>query len=126
MSELKILCVEDDYINGFVIQTILRGRYEIDVVPKPQLALEKLREQPYGVVMLDINLGKGEMNGMELMRLMKEIPDRNPVFAAITAYAMPGDERQLLDAGFMYYISKPVDRDHILEILDEIKEKMVK
>jgi CheY-like chemotaxis protein len=43
---------------------------------------------------------------------------KNIPIIALTAYAMHGDREKFLDAGMNDYISKPVDKDELLEVLN--------
>ena len=55
-----------------------------------------------------------EMNGFEATQKIKAINPKVPVIA-VTAYAMLGDEKRILDAGCDGYLSKPISKERLLE-----------
>ncbi len=73
------------------------------------------------VILTDIQMPG--MDGVQAIRMIRASGDphlaRVPI-VAITALAMPGDEKMCLDAGADRYISKPVSFSRIAAILEEL------
>ena len=114
MLKKRVLCVEDDSINAFIMEKLLGDEYEIRVVSTGKECLEYAGNEKFDVILLDINLGKGEKDGVHILGELRKIRDyeRAPVFA-ITSYALPGDEQAFLSQGFDSYLSKPVDKNRL-------------
>jgi two-component system, cell cycle response regulator DivK len=111
----RILYVEDDPVNAMVIQKFLEKTYRIFHLEDGESCLEYLQENTVDLILMDINLGRGKMDGVETLQHIRksEMGSRLPVIA-LTAYAMPEDERRFLLAGFNGYLSKPVERENLL------------
>ena len=115
----KILYVEDDEINAYLMRRYL-NKWEVDLASDAETGLVLAGQQQYKIVLLDINLGDSKMTGVEAMRILKENPRYiNAVFAAITAYAMPEDRDRFLLDGFDEYFSKPVDYDNLIAFIEK-------
>lgn len=114
----RLLYVEDDPINAFVIKKLLAQHYTTEHVEDGETCLNVLVKEPFDLVLMDINLGRGKMDGVETMKKIKTIPilESLPI-VAITSYAMPGDRERFLGEGFNGYLSKPVERPSLLEYL---------
>jgi CheY-like chemotaxis protein len=70
-------------------------------------ALEKIRQAPPDLVLLDIQMP--EMDGFQVLHEIRRDPAlRDLRVVALTAFAMQGDRDRALDAGFDDYITKPV------------------
>ena len=115
----RILYVEDDEINAFILTKFLETDFDIAVAPDGEQCLSLLQQQHYDLILMDINLGKGKMDGVQTMKKLKELPEYQdtPVFA-VTSYAMPEDQEKFLQEGFDAYFSKPVDKSHIVQAID--------
>jgi CheY-like chemotaxis protein len=68
------------------------------------------------VVLLDIRLPG--VSGFDILKELKKERPQVPVIAE-TAFAMSGDRENCLDAGFDEYISKPVSRKALIEIVQQ-------
>jgi signal transduction histidine kinase/CheY-like chemotaxis protein/HPt (histidine-containing phosphotransfer) domain-containing protein len=116
----KVLLVEDHPVNQKVAQKLLeRLGLTVDVAENGEVALEKLREQPYAMVLMDCQMPV--LDGYSATRRLREIEagqgkPRTPVIA-MTAHAMSGDRERCLQAGMDDYLSKPLDRQLLEQTL---------
>jgi CheY-like chemotaxis protein len=115
----RLLYVEDDPINAFVIKRLLAQEYTTEHVEDGETCLDILAKESFDLVLMDINLGRGKMDGVETMKKIKEqLAFQSLPIVAITSYAMPEDKERFLGEGFNGYLSKPVERPVLLEYLE--------
>jgi len=116
---MKILIVEDNDINAKVLDLMLRNLafdYTTSLASDAKEALKKTSEEQFDLILMDINLGDGEMTGTEVMKVLKGKPEyRGVPMYAVTCYSLPGDKENFLAEGFDKYISKPIDQKLLLE-----------
>jgi CheY-like chemotaxis protein/HPt (histidine-containing phosphotransfer) domain-containing protein len=108
-TSLKILLVEDTPINLKLVQHQVRLLgHQWESVENGQLALEKLAQNNYDIVLMDCQMPV--MDGYQATQTLRqrEGADRHTVVIGMTAYAMPGDREKCLTAGMDDYLSKPV------------------
>jgi Response regulators consisting of a CheY-like receiver domain and a winged-helix DNA-binding domain len=106
----RILAVEDNSETQLLLEHLLKKSFEVEVVPGVDEALDAVTDQTYDALLLDINLSE-ERTGTDLLHLLRERDHMTDVPAiALTAYAMPGDREDFLEAGFDQYVSKPFTR----------------
>lgn len=80
-------------------------------------AIEICRQNPdIDIVLLDIQLP--DIDGYEVVRAIKDINKGIPVIAQ-TAYALSDDKEKALAAGFDDYITKPIYKKPLLELMDK-------
>lgn len=114
----RILAVEDNAETQLLLEHLLKDSFEVTVVAGVDGALTAVEEHSYDALLLDINLSE-ERTGTDLLHLLRERDDVSDVPAiALTAYAMPGDREDFLDAGFDEYVSKPFTRDDLTEAIE--------
>jgi len=110
----RILYVEDDAINVLVMQRLLKDHFEVVHVPDGESCLFLLETEAFALILMDINLGNGKMDGVEtLHRIRGNEKIQNAKVITVTSYAMPEDENRFLREGFDAYLAKPLNR-HIL------------
>jgi CheY-like chemotaxis protein len=117
-KNLRILLAEDNISNQKTMLMMLsKLGYLVDIVANGQEALQALERQPYDIIFMDIKMP--EMNGLEATRHIREKwPENGPKIVALTAYALPGDEKRCLEAGMDAYLSKPINMVDLAEILN--------
>ncbi|RYY71281.1 MAG: response regulator [Chitinophagaceae bacterium] len=116
-----ILIIDDDERNIFALKAVLTAKgYQCSTAAGGMQALERLKnEKEISIALVDMMMP--DIDGYELMMLIKKMPSLQHIkLIAVTAQAMPGDKEKCLDAGADDYISKPVDVDTLLKILDGI------
>jgi CheY-like chemotaxis protein len=121
--EKKVLYVEDDTVNCLVMKGLLQ-RYSINVeiATTAHEAVLKAKRFLFPLILMDINLGEEETDGILLSRELRALPgyEACPIFA-ITAYPelhlTMGEERGI----FQRYFYKPFNRDELAQaILGEL------
>ena len=110
----RILYIEDDSINALVMEKLLSQFYTVVHRVDGEDGIDAINNEPFEVVLMDINLGRGKMDGIETMKKMKALFQSLKVIA-VTSYALPEDKARFMAEGFDDYIPKPVDRGVMLE-----------
>ncbi len=124
-GKIKIFVVEDDRMNRLVIEKMLKNTGKITTTIDGNDALEKIAKanskgEKFDVMLLDMNLP----SPWDGMTLMNEIRKRYPwtvdiPFIAQTAYALAGDKDKYIDAGFNDYISKPINKNELITMIQK-------
>ena len=120
MIKNKILLIDDDHFNSFALLTFLRGKgFECFSATGAREGIEiLLKESDIGIVLMDMIMP--DMDGYEATVFIKEnaMLMHIPVIA-VTAQAMEGDKEKCLNAGAEEYVSKPVDIEALMTLLNE-------
>jgi PAS domain S-box-containing protein len=118
---LTALYVEDNPMNARLMRKIFSSRPAVTLfeASSAEAGLTIARSMPLDLILMDINLP--DMNGYEaLMELQHDARTAHIPVIAITANAMMGDRERGMAAGFVQYLSKPVDVRHILALIDQL------
>jgi two-component system cell cycle response regulator CpdR len=113
----KILLAEDDEdMRRFLVKALERAGYEVVDFDNGASAYERLREEPFNLLLTDIVMP--EMDGIELARRATEIdPDLKVMFiTGFAAVALNPDSRAPRDARIL---SKPF---HLRQLVDEVEK----
>ncbi len=114
---LSILVAEDNPSNQRMLMEMLkRMGYRPDAVADGKEVLLALKLRPYDLIFMDVRMP--EMDGITATRVIRKLwPEKGPRIVAITAYALEGDREMCLEAGMDDYISKPVQRRDLQDML---------
>jgi len=121
-----VLCIEDNPANLRLIERILARRPDVRLLTAsaPGLGLELAAAHRPALILLDINLP--DMDGYDVMNCLREHPaTRDIPVVAISANAMPKDLARGKAAGFADYLTKPLDVDRLLRVVDDVIGKAV-
>jgi len=112
----KILVVEDNDANFLIFQAYLKEtNVELFWVKTGEAAVEFCNgNNSIQLILMDIKLPG--IDGYEATRKIKEIKKSIPIIAQ-TAYAMDSDRQRSVDAGCDSFISKPILKDKLFNIL---------
>ena len=72
------------------------------------------------MILMDIKLPL--KNGLDATREIRKFDPDIPIIAQ-TAFALSGDEEKALDAGCTDYITKPINRKRLLEMISQYMKK---
>lgn len=111
----KILYVENDPASVILLKRILSKDFEFDSANTDKEAIKKVEENNFDLILMDINLNC-DMNGEDLLRLFRRIPNTSkiPIFA-VTTRAFGNEGERLLDEGFNGYFAKPYDTENLIK-----------
>jgi CheY-like chemotaxis protein len=118
---MTILVVEDEEINWLYLNEILKNRVRVIRAVTGKEAIEQVKlNADIDIILMDIKLP--DINGLELTKIIKSINSKLKVIAQ-TAYALSGDRESVIAAGCSGYISKPVNRDELLNLILAYSDK---
>ena len=121
----SILCIEDNPANLRLIERILERRENIRLLTasSPGLGLELARAHRPDLILLDINLP--DMDGYAVLQCLRENEGTRDIpVVAISANSMPKDLARGRAAGFTDYLTKPLDVDRLLQVVDDAIAKL--
>ncbi len=116
---VKVLIVDDNVINRKVARSFLKS-YSFDLAEAesgPE-AIELVHGTRYDIIFMD-HMMPG-MDGIEAAEIIRRDCGENgiaPVIIALTANAMEGMREHFLNHGFQDFISKPLDRKELNQLL---------
>ena len=109
LSNVKILIVEDNKINQMITKKILnKMNLYCDVVDNGEAAVEKVKEEVYDVVLMDIHMPG--ISGLEATKIIRTF-DKDLTIFALTAVTLEDKMHEFGEAGFNDIISKPFKQD---------------
>ena len=117
-NKLKILIAEDDDFSDTHLSIIVKKfSKEILHTKTGNETVEICRANTnIDIILMDIRMPG--MSGYDATRKIREF-DKDVIIIAQTAYALRGDREKALEAGCNDYISKPIKKDALLEIIEK-------
>ncbi len=117
MDAIRVLIVDDEVelVETLVERLELRG-YEPAGVHTGDEAVDRVKTEPYDVVVLDVKL-RGE-SGVDVMKRIKQIKPDLPVLL-LTGHMSQETSEECLKAGALDYLIKPIQIDRLIEKLNE-------
>ncbi|MGH9894573.1 MAG: response regulator, partial [bacterium] len=113
------LYIEDNLSNLKLIQGVLTRRPEIRLIAAMhgRMGLDLARQHRPDVILLDLQLP--DMSGREILDALKaDAATRDIPVVVISADATKGQVSKLMAAGAQTYLTKPLDVQQFLEVLD--------
>jgi PAS domain S-box-containing protein len=121
---LHILLAEDNVINRALAVAILEKRgHSLVLAEDGRQAVAEARRQTFDLIFMDVQMP--QMDGFEATRLIREFEEgsgRHTPIAAMTAWAMGNDRERCLTAGMDDYISKPLEKQDLLNLIKRMSE----
>ncbi|RVU38048.1 response regulator [Hwanghaeella grinnelliae] len=117
-NKKSVLVADDSNINRRIVQGVLsRWGHDIDFAVDGQEAIEKLLENTYDLVLLDIHMPK--FDGVEVLARVIDADRRDGKFIAFTADVMSTSVDAYRQKGFDDVLSKPIDWNRLQGFLDD-------
>jgi two-component system, sensor histidine kinase len=122
-DELRVLVAEDNPVNQRIAQQLLRKRkLSVTLADDGRQAVDAFESGRFDLVLMDVQMP--EMDGFEAVAAIRALEHsqgrpHTPI-VAVTAHAMVGDREKCLEAGMDAYLSKPLRRQLLFELVDEL------
>ena len=120
---LRILLVEDNPQNRYLMTFLLEKHgYTVEVAEDGEQALAMLHESSPDLILMDMQLPR--VDGYEATRRIKASDRlRSIPLVALTAHSMKGDRTKAIEAGCDAYVTKPVDADEIIAVIERLTNR---
>ena len=115
-----VLYVEDNPANLELVAQIIARRADLRLVSAAdgELGIAYARAYRPEVILMDINLPG--ISGLDAMRILREDPSTAAIpIIALSANAVPRDIERAREAGFLNYLTKPINVPRFMSALDE-------
>lgn len=146
---IRILLTEDNPVNQKLAETLLlRAGYQVEIACNGLEAIEKYTQSPESFDLIFMDIQMPEMDGMEATKAIREWEAESPLkkhalslqrtpletsnreasdsrpaervpIIAMTAHAMKGDREKCLAAGMEDYMTKPIKREAVFEVIEK-------
>jgi signal transduction histidine kinase/HAMP domain-containing protein len=116
----KVLIVDDDIRNVFALTSVLEQHgLSVLYAENGREGIEVLEQHDdVAVVLMDIMMP--EMDGYATTTAIRRMPQFSGLpIIALTAKAMKGDREKAIESGASDYVTKPVDPDHLLAVMEQ-------
>jgi len=118
-SRLHILVAEDNIINQrYVLSVLEKEGFSAVVVSNGREAIAALERESFDLVLMDVHMP--DMDGFEAtssIRARERFSGKRIPIVAVTAHAMTGDRDKCLAAGMDGYVSKPLRKSELMEVI---------
>jgi CheY-like chemotaxis protein len=110
------LIADDSEINRLILTNMLElNGYKVDAAGNGMEALQFISENQYKFALIDLNMPV--MSGLEMMRILRQ--QQNPLkTAAISTFAVNHQKTEALNAGFDCCITRPIDEDQLMALIN--------
>jgi two-component system sensor histidine kinase/response regulator len=121
-QKVRLLLAEDNEINQKVALGILKNfGYRTDLVSNGKDAVKAMEKVRYDMVFMDCQMP--EMDGYaatgQIRDFRSNVLNHKVPIIAMTAHAMKGDREKCLASGMDDYISKPIQPEKLLEVIEK-------
>jgi len=120
-----ILAVDDEIIGRMFIETYLKRKgFKIQTAVNGRDAIEMYDRQKFDLVIMDIQMPV--LDGISAIKIIREKENgsggRTPVIA-LTAYALPEEQKVMIDSGIDECLTKPLDESRLCSVIEKYLKK---
>ena len=119
---LRILLAEDNPVNQVLAARLLEKHgHRVAVARNGREALAQIEAQSFDLVLMDVQMP--ELDGLEATAAIREKEKTTGThlpIVAMTAHAMQGDQERCLAAGMDGYVSKPIDINQLVSVVESV------
>lgn len=123
-KDFKILVAEDNLVNQMVISKILKKMgLQVDLAKNGLEATDMALQESYDLILMDMQMPVRD--GLEATLEIRKIYQKIPIIVALTANAASEDRDKCLEAGMNDFLSKPISKLQLTQLLNKWFEGVV-
>ncbi len=111
---IKVLVAEDTDSNYLLVYTLLKKEYDVKRACNGLEAIEMYESYHPDIILMDMKMP--EMDGFAATKQIRERDKEIPIIA-VTAFAFDQDRQKAIQAGCNDYMSKPISRDILKDMI---------
>lgn len=117
IAGLTVLVADDELVNFQLIKILLKDKVKrIDHAINGKEAVELVLQNKYSLILMDLKMPV--MGGIEATKILRAKYPNLPIIAQ-TAFTLPEDKKSALQAGCNDFISKPLRKEKLMEIMSK-------
>lgn len=114
----KILIVDDSADNQMLVRLFLeKTGAECQVANNGEEAVSIAREFNFDLILMDLQMPI--MDGFTALSALREQGFQKPI-VAFTAHAFKSEQQKCIEAGFNGYVTKPIDRTNLIQVIGDL------
>jgi CheY-like chemotaxis protein len=117
----KILIVEDNKSNQFLMKKVLQNKYDFDFANNGLEAVNAVKEHDYDIILMDILMPV--MDGLQATEKIRTFNKEIPILA-LTANNLASDREKCINSGMNDFIVKPINRQFLIEKIEEFSNPL--
>jgi len=118
---IRVLVADDEKnLRELMLRELGRKGHQVEGVADGEAALERLREAPYDVVILDMRMPRKE--GIEVLRALQDFPEQ-PQVIVMTGFQDVGTAVEAMKLGAYDYLTKPTKIEELDIVIRKAAEK---
>lgn len=125
-NECNVLYIEDDLVNFTLVESILKYRPALKLMRAAcgEVGVTLAQTHNPSLILLDLNLP--DIHGAEVLRRLREQPATAEIpIVIVSADATPSQIERLLAAGAQNYLTKPLNIQTFLAVVDQITQRQI-
>ncbi|WP_323775460.1 PAS domain-containing hybrid sensor histidine kinase/response regulator [Leisingera sp.] len=122
LEGLRVLVAEDNAVNRVLIEKFLQSTpVALAFAKDGREAVARFEDFAPDVILMDMSMP--QMDGLEATRAIRAGALPQPAIVALTANAFESDRKACLDAGMDDFMSKPISRSALLDVLGQVAQQ---
>jgi PAS domain S-box-containing protein len=116
LQGLRLLVAEDNRVNRLLVQKFLKEvALELEFAKDGAEAVDMAQHFKPDIILMDVSMPV--IDGLEATRIIRSKGQPQPVIIALTANAFDTDREACLAAGMDEFLTKPINRSQLLDVL---------